>query len=126
MKYTLYTLGLLIVFSSCNKVLTDYNKEFEGTWFSEAQYNSVMGKFVSDELVISGNAGTYQSDCKDTCVVNLCDCTNKITGKAEINDKRTIIRLNSQIKRTFFLQQEPYEIDGKWFMKLDGKVYQKQ
>ncbi|HRP53053.1 MAG TPA: hypothetical protein PLI97_06040 [Fluviicola sp.] len=127
MKHNFIILSfLLLLLCACNKSLVSYNSDFEGTWFSTPVYNPDFQKFVSDELVFSGKTGTYQSDCADTCSTNLCECTNKITGTAEINDSRSIIRLNGQIKRTFTVIQEPYQQDGKWFMKLDNKVYQKQ
>lgn len=103
-----------------------YNPDFEGTWYSETQYNPVLEKFVGDEFVFSGKDGTYQVDCKDTCGTNLCDCTGKLVGKTEINQQRTIIRLNSQTPRNFSLDTEPYELGGQWFMKIDGKLYKKQ
>lgn len=119
---TLTTLFLL----ACNKPLLKYNSDFEGTWYSEPQYNPTMGVFVSDELYFSGKEGSYQVDCQDTCNTNLCDCTAKITGTPEINKQHTIIRLNSQTPRTFNLDAEPYEQNGMWFMEVDGKTYKKQ
>jgi hypothetical protein len=118
------TTCLLLI--ACNKPLLKYNSNFEGTWYSEPQYNPAFGMFVSDELVFSGKEGSYQVDCKDTCSTNLCACTAKITGTAEINKQRTIIRLNSQTPRTFQLDAEPYEQGGMWFMEVDGKTYKKQ
>lgn len=118
------TTCLLLI--ACNKPLLKYNSNFEGTWYSEPQYNPGLEAFVSDELVFSGKEGSYQVDCKDTCTTNLCECTAKITGTPEINKQRTIIRLNSQTQRTFQLDAEPYEQGGFWFMKVDGKVYKKQ
>jgi hypothetical protein len=118
------TTCLLLI--ACNKPLLKYNSDFEGTWYSEPQYNPDLGVFVSDELVFSGKEGSYQVDCKDTCTTNLCDCTAKITGTPEINKQHTIIRLNSQTQRTFQLDAEPYEQGGFWFMEVDGKTYKKQ
>lgn len=126
MKKTIFLATLLVVVAACNKPLLKYNSDFEGTWYSEPQYNPDLGVFVSDELVFSGKEGSYQVDCKDTCATNLCDCTAKITGTAEINKQHTIIRLNSQTKRTFQLEAEPYEQSGSWFMEVDGKTYKKQ
>ncbi|MNJ85826.1 hypothetical protein D3C87_33060 [compost metagenome] len=125
-RFYIIPLFLLILVSSCNKPLLKYNSDFEGTWYSEAQYNSVMGKFVCDELTFSGTSGTYQVDCQDTCAANLCVCTGKLTGKAEINQQRNKIRLNSQTPRVFVLDTEPYEQGGYWFMEVDGKTYKKQ
>ncbi|MNE39324.1 hypothetical protein D3C80_1332720 [compost metagenome] len=107
-RFYIIPLFLLILVSSCNKPLLKYNSDFEGTWYSEAQYNSVMGKF------------------QDTCAANLCVCTGKLTGKAEINQQRNKIRLNSQTPRVFVLDTEPYEQGGYWFMEVDGKTYKKQ
>lgn len=119
------TLAALFLLA-CNKPLVKYNSDFEGTWYSETQYNPDLEKFVGDELTFSGKNGTYQVDCGDTCGTNLCDCTGKLSGKAEINQQRTIIRLNSQTPRTFNLDAEPYEQGGSWFMEIDGKTYKKQ
>ena len=124
-KILLFTTACLLLLA-CNKPLLKYNSDFEGTWYSEPQYNNVMGKFVSDELTFSGTSGTYQIDCKDTCAVNLCDCTAKLTGKAEINQQHDKIRLNSQSQRVFTLNTEPYEQGGSWYMEVDGKTYKKQ
>ncbi len=126
MKKTIFLATLLVVVAACNKPLLKYNSDFEGTWYSDPQYNPDLGVFVSDELVFSGKEGSYQVDCKDTCVTNLCDCTAKITGTPEINKQHTIIRLNSQTPRTFQLDAEPYEQSGFWFMEVDGKTYKKQ
>ncbi len=126
MKKFLFLTSAVFFLLACNKPLLKYNSDFEGTWYSERQYNPDMQAFVSDELVFSGKNGSYQVDCKDTCGTNLCDCTGKLTGTAEINQQRTIIRLNSQIKRTFNLDAQPYEQGGSWFMEIDGKVYKKQ
>ena len=126
MKNILLLTASCLLLLACNKPLLNYNSDFEGTWYSEAQYNSVMGVFVSDELTFSGTQGTYQVDCKDTCSTNLCECTGKLVGKAEVNQQRTIIRLNSQTPRTFTLDAEPYQQGDYWFMKIDGKTYKKQ
>ncbi|MGV3612526.1 MAG: membrane lipoprotein lipid attachment site-containing protein [Fluviicola sp.] len=126
MKRLIFLTTILLVLAACNKPLVQYNSDFEGTWFSETQYNPDLQVFVSDELVFSGKTGSYQVDCKDTCSTNLCDCTAKLTGTAEVNQQRTIIRLNSQTKRTFQLDAEPYEQGGEWYMEIDGKKYKKQ
>jgi hypothetical protein len=126
MKKTILLATVCLLLLACNKPLVKYNSDFEGTWYSETQYNPTMQKFVGDELTFSGKEGTYQVDCADTCGTNLCDCTGKLTGKAEINQQRTIIRLNSQTPRTFTLDTEPYEQGGSWFMEIDGKTYKKQ
>jgi hypothetical protein len=126
MKKLFFLTTLALCMFACNKPLLKYNADFEGTWYSEPQYNSTMGVFVSDELTFSGTQGTYQVDCKDTCTTNLCDCTAKLTGKAEVNQQRTMIRLNSQTPRTFNLEEEPYQQGSTWFMKVDGKTYKKQ
>ncbi|TSJ40099.1 hypothetical protein [Fluviicola chungangensis] len=126
MKKIILLTTLTLVLFACNKPLLKYNSDFEGTWYSEPQYNSVMGVFVSDELVFSGKEGSYQVDCQDTCSTNLCECTGKITGTPEINKQHTIIRLNSQTPRTFSLDAEPYEQGGSWYMEVDGKKYKKQ
>lgn len=126
MKKLFFLTTLALYMFACNKPLLKYNADFEGTWYSEPQYNSTMGVFVSDELTFSGTQGTYQVDCKDTCTTNLCDCTAKLTGKAEVNQQRTMIRLNSQTPRTFNLEEEPYQQGSTWFMKVDGKTYKKQ
>lgn len=122
--FFLTTATLLLL--ACNKPLLKYNSEFEGTWYSERQYNPDLQVFVSDELVFSGKTGSYQVDCKDTCSANLCDCTAKLTGTSEINQPRTMIRLNSQTPRTFTVDAEPYEQGGEWYMEIDGKKYHKQ
>ena len=126
MKKILFLTASCLLLLACNKPLLKYNSDFEGTWFSETQYNPDLEVFVSDELVFSGKNGTYQVDCKDTCATNLCDCTGKLSGTAEINQQRTIIRLNSQTPRTFNLDAQPYEQGGSWFMEIDGKKYKKQ
>lgn len=126
MKKIILLTALTVVLFACNKPLLKYNSNFEGTWYSEPQYNPTLGVFVSDELVFSGKEGSYQVDCQDTCATNLCDCTAKITGTPEINKQHTIIRLNSQTPRTFNLDAEPYEQGGFWFMEVDGKTYKKQ
>ncbi len=126
MKKLFFLTTLALYMFACNKPLLKYNADFEGTWYSEPQYNSSIGVFVSDELTFSGTQGTYQVDCKDTCTTNLCDCTAKLTGKAEVNQQRTMIRLNSQTPRTFNLEEEPYQQGSTWFMKVDGKTYKKQ
>jgi hypothetical protein len=126
MKKILLSTTVCLLLLACNKPLLKYNSNFEGTWYSEPQYNPVLEAFVSDELVFSGKEGSYQVDCKDTCTTNLCECTAKITGTPEINKQRTIIRLNSQTPRTFQLDAEPYEQGGSWFMEVDGKTYKKQ
>lgn len=126
MKKIFLLTAVITVLAACNKPLLKYNSDFEGTWYSEPQYNSTFGVFVSDELVFSGKEGSYQVDCKDTCTTNLCDCTGKITGTPEINKQRTIIRLNSQTPRTFNLDAQPYEQGGSWYMEIDGKKYKKQ
>jgi hypothetical protein len=126
MKIGFYLLTALAILAGCNKPLLKYNSDFEGIWFSETQYNPDLQVFVSDELVFSGKNGTYQVDCKDTCTTNLCECTGKLTGVAEVNQQRTIIRLNSQTPRTFQLDAEPYEQGGEWYMEIDGKKYKKQ
>lgn len=126
MKHILLLTAATLLLLACNKPLLKYNSDFEGTWYSETQYNPVLEKFVGDELTFSGKEGTYQVDCKDTCGTNLCDCTGKLTGKAEINQQRTIIRLNSQTPRSMSLDTEPYEQGGYWFMEVDGKLYKKQ
>lgn len=126
MKKIILLTALTLVLFACNKPLLKYNSDFEGTWYSETQYNPDLQVFVGDELVFSGKEGSYQVDCKDTCGTNLCDCTGKLSGKAEINQQRTIIRLNSQTPRTFNLNTEPYEQGGSWYMEVDGKKYKKQ
>lgn len=126
MKKIVFLTTILLVLAACNKPLLKYNSNFEGTWFSETQYNPDLQVFVSDELVFSGKNGSYQVDCKDTCTTNLCECTAKLTGTAEVNQQRTIIRLNSQTPRTFQLDAEPYEQGGEWYMEIDGKKYKKQ
>jgi hypothetical protein len=126
MKKILFATLTTFVLFACNKPLLKYNGDFEGTWYSETQYNPDLQKFVGDELTFSGTTGTYQVDCGDTCGTNLCECTGKLSGKPEINQQRTIIRLNSQTPRTFNLDAEPYQQGGSWFMKVDGKVYKKQ
>ncbi len=126
MKNLILLAATLLVLAACNKPLLKYNSDFEGTWFSETQYNPDLQVFVSDELVFSGKTGSYQVDCKDTCTTNLCECTAKLTGTAEVNQQRTIIRLNSQTPRTFQLDAEPYEQGGEWYMEIDGKKYKKQ
>ncbi|MDR0802880.1 hypothetical protein [Fluviicola sp.] len=119
-------LFVLLIFASCNKPLLKYNSAFEGTWYSEPQYNSVLGKFVSDELTFSGKTGAYLIDCQDTCAPNLCTCTEKLTGASEINQQHNKIRLNSQTPRVFELNAEPYQQGNNWYMEVDGKTYKKQ
>lgn len=128
MKKRFYILPLfvLVLLASCNKPLLKYNSEFEGTWYSEPQYNSVMGKFVSDQFTFSGKTGTYLIDCQDTCAPNLCTCTGTLTGTSEINQQRDKIRLNSQTPRVFELNAEPYQEGSYWYMEVDGKKYKKQ
>jgi hypothetical protein len=126
MKTGFYLLAALALLAACNKPLLKYNADFEGTWYSETQYNPDLQKFVGDELTFSGKTGTYQVDCGDTCETSLCDCTSKLTGTAEINQQKNLIRLNSQTPRTFAVDTEPYEQGGSWFMKIDGKTYKKQ
>lgn len=126
MKKLILLAALSFLLATCNKPLLKYNSDFEGTWFSEPQYNPDLQVFVSDEFTFSGKTGTYQVDCKDTCITNLCSCTGKLTGQSEINKQRTIIRLNSQTPRTFSLDAEPYEQGGSWYMEIDGKKYKKQ
>lgn len=126
MKYYFYILAFLFVAVSCNKTLVKYNGNFEGTWYSESRYDNINETFVRDEFVFSGSNGTYQIDCKDTCETNLCSCVEKLSGRAEINSQKTIIRLVSNFNRTFQLDAEPYEVAGKWLMKVDGRMYYKQ
>ncbi|AEA44593.1 hypothetical protein [Fluviicola taffensis] len=126
MKKILFLTTAVLFLLACNKPLLKYNADFEGTWYSEAKYNSAFEEFVSDELTFSGTTGTYQVDCRDTCGVNLCTCTAKLSGTPEINQQRTIIRLNSQTPRTFNVTAEPYEVGGEWYMEIDGKKYHKQ
>lgn len=126
MKKILFLTATILLILACNKPLLKYNGDFEGTWYSTPKYNPDFQKFVSDELSFSGSTGSYQIDCKDTCGVNLCLCTAKLTGTPEINQQRTIIRLNSQTPRTFTVTAEPYEVGGEWYMEIDGKKYHKQ
>lgn len=117
---------ILLTLSSCNKTVVQYNADFEGTWFSEARYDNVNQRFVRDELVFSGKDGSYQIDCPDTCATNLCHCLEKLSGRAEINASKTIIRLIANYSKTFNLDEEPYQAGGKWLMKIDGRIYYKQ
>jgi hypothetical protein len=126
MKRILLFTSISLVLFACNKPLLKYNSDFEGTWYSEAKYSPDFQVFVCDEFTFSGSSGTYQIDCRDTCGTTLCTCTGKLVGTPEINQQRTIIRLNSQTPRTFNLIKEPYEVGGEWFMEIDGRNYKKQ
>jgi hypothetical protein len=126
MKNSIFFLLALLLLSACNKTLIKYNPDFEGTWFSDEKYNSVSSKFVRNELVFSGQNGSFQVDCIDTCETTLCQCAEKLTGRAEINAQRTIIRLVSNFNRTFQIDAEPYQVGEQWLMKIDGRVYYKQ
>lgn len=119
--------GLLLFLSACNKPLLQYNSNFEGTWFSEPVYNTTYADWVSDQLVFSGKNGTYYVDCRDTCAPVLCNCSVSLTGRAEINKQRTLIRLDGTSVKTFTLNTEPYQnSSGTWLMEIDGKTYTKQ
>lgn len=127
MKKFVFFFALALLLVTCNKPLTKYNSNFEGTWYSTPVYNTTFGTFVSDQFTFSGKDGKYKLDCKDTCAPDLCDCLGELTGKAEINKQRNMIRLRGTANRTFVLEAEPYQAaNGKWMMDVDGKTYTKQ
>lgn len=126
-KILILALGLFFFLSGCNKPLLKYNNNFEGTWYSEPVFNTTYSDWVSDQLVFSGSNGTYYADCKDTCAPVLCNCITSISGKAEINKQRTLIRINGNSVKTFNLNAEPYQnASGTWMMEIDNKTYTKQ
>jgi hypothetical protein len=127
MKKIISLILLSFLLITCNKPLTKYNSDFEGTWYSVPVFNTTYSEYVSDQFVFTGKDGSYKIDCRDTCTTNLCNCLGEIKGKSEINRQHNMIRLRGTANRTFVLEAEPYQsANGTWMMEVDGKTYIKQ
>lgn len=114
-----------LVLFSCNKSVTKYNSDFEGTWRTIPQYDSILEYETISEIFLDGNDGSYKSSCK-ACGVDLCDCTNSGSGNAVINSSKTQMRFGS--KGTLLTVNEEPNVDanGLWTMKIQGIRYYKQ
>lgn len=122
---TFILLGLLILIS-CNKTVEEYNPNFIGKWYSEATIDPVFSIYVANSLTFTGDQAVYSRDCRDTCATELCTCLNEVEGKAVVNRNKSLMRIEAQTPVTLAINEEPYQENGTWKMKIDGKVYIKQ
>lgn len=125
-KHIALILLVTLVLVSCNKTVEDYNPNFIGKWYSEPTIDPVFSVYVSNSLTFTGDRAVYSRDCRDTCATNLCTCLNEVEGKAVVNRDKSLMRIEAQTPVTLAINEEPYQENGAWKMKIDGKVYIKQ
>ncbi len=134
MKTSLYlliaALGIFTITGSCDKPLSKYNPDFEGTWRTETAYSDLYEKTITSEIVIDGKDGIYNYACTDVtgCAPRLCNCISQQQGKTVINTSHTHIKFGSSSGAyAVTIDTEPYQdSQGIWRMKVNDEEYTKQ
>lgn len=130
MKKNIVLIGIIgsILLIACNKSVTKYNKDFEGNWFTDTVYDSVIEDSSRSQILIDGQDGKLNNSCVDVCLPDLCGCISSQAGKAEMNSDKTQMKIGSaKGTQPLTINQEPFQdSDGKWKMEINGRVYTKQ
>ncbi|OFZ64394.1 MAG: hypothetical protein A3D92_15885 [Bacteroidetes bacterium RIFCSPHIGHO2_02_FULL_44_7] len=116
---------LVLVLSACNKPVYKYNPDFEGTWRTIPVYDSVLNYISTSEIIINGPDGSYKNSCS-TCGTELCACISVQSGKAEMNDTKTEMRMGSKGFGLSIDEEPNIDANGAWTMVIQGLRYYKQ
>lgn len=118
----------LFSFLGCNKPVYKYNKDFEGNWFSEKRFESLLNDTVQNQIVIKGGDGIFNNMCPELCLPDLCGCVNIQSGKAVMNSSKTEMKIGSaQGTQPLRINKEPFQDEfGKWKMEVNELSYTKQ
>lgn len=117
--------ALVLVLSACNKPVYKYNPDFEGTWRTIPVFDSVLNYISTSEIIIDGANGSYKNSCS-TCETELCGCISVQSGKAEMNDTKTQMRLGSNGVGLSIDEEPNIDVNGEWTMVIQGLRYYKQ
>lgn len=117
--------ALVVVLSACNKPVYKYNPDFEGTWRTIPVFDSVLNYVSTNEILIDGANGSYKNSCA-TCETELCGCLSVQSGRAEMNDTKTQMRLGSNGVGLSIDEEPNIDVNGEWTMVIQGLRYYKQ
>lgn len=125
--FILSTLVCCLFVLSCDKPLSKYNPDFEGTWRTATAYNDLYNETTTSEIVIDKKDGIYNYACTEICAPRLCNCISKQSGKAVINSTHTQMKVGSANSYPVTINTEPYQdASGIWHMKVNDEEYTKQ
>lgn len=119
-------LFLLLILTSCNKYVGDYNPDFVGYWKADIITDDITGAQEQSYMVIGKEHNEFGLSCQPNCVG--CDCVRFVEGRAVINSSKTKLRIGySRNSLTLTIDQEPIEdANGNWTCKLNGTIFYKQ
>lgn len=109
----------------CNKKATSYNPDFEGTWRATIVIDSANNTLRYNEITMKGKDGLFKFYCSSICEDSPCNCTAEESGRAVVSTDEKSLRIGSN-GTVLSIDQEPYEINGEWKMKLQNITYIKQ
>jgi len=120
-------LVLLLIFTSCNKYVGDYNEDFVGYWKSSIVTDNISGAQQQSYMIIDGKKSEFGLTCNPSCGLS-CDCVRLVNGRAIVNSSKTKLRIGySRNSLTLTIDQEPIkDSNGDWTCKLNGTIFYKQ
>ena len=119
---------LVLIAVCCDKYVSKYNPNYEGTWRTATYYNEDYDDTTTSELIIDGKEGLYNYGCRDFCEGDkLCTCIYTQSGKAVVNKQHTQMKIGSSSSFAVSIDVEPYQdANGVWRMELNGEEFIKQ
>lgn len=115
----------LLVLTACDKPVYKYNSDFEGTWRTDAVYDSVLQYTTMSEIIIDGADGSYKNSCA-ICGTDLCNCVSTQVGKAVVDNNHTHMRMGSNGYPLTIDEEPNIDGSGNWTMKVQGQRFYKQ